>query len=93
VGWRGRAAIARHSGLAAWQSQIDDQLELSQLLDRQIGSFRAFEDAITLGCLVPSFDGAFLSHDANDALWDKYYTAAPPRWRQSVEQYKTVKKA
>lgn len=44
-------------------------------------------------CLVPSFDGAFLSHDSKDALWDKFYTAAPPRRRQSVEQYKIVKRA
>jgi len=28
-------------------------------------------------CLVPGFDGAFLSHDSKDALWDKFYTAAP----------------
>ena len=28
-------------------------------------------------CLVPHFDGAFLSHDSKDALWDKFYTAAP----------------
>jgi hypothetical protein len=26
-------------------------------------------------CLVPSFNGAFLSHDSRDALWDKFYTA------------------
>jgi hypothetical protein len=45
------------------------------------------------GCLVPSFDGALLSHDSRDALWDKFYTAAPPRRRQSVEQYKIVKRA
>lgn len=44
-------------------------------------------------CLVPGFDGAFLSHDSKDALWDKFYTAAPPRRRQSVEQYKIVKRA
>jgi hypothetical protein len=37
----------------AWRlgsPQIDDQLELSQLLDRQIGSFRAFRRA-----RLPSF--------------------------------------
>ena len=28
-----------------------------------------------------------------DALWDKFYTAAPQRRRQSVEQYKIVKRA
>jgi hypothetical protein len=36
-------------------------------------------------CFVPGFDGAFLSHDSKDALRDKFYTAAPPRRRQSVE--------
>lgn len=44
-------------------------------------------------CFVPSFDGAFLSHDSKDALWVKFYTAAPPRRRQSVVQYKIVKRA
>lgn len=44
-------------------------------------------------CLVPSSDGAFLSPDWKDALWDKFYTAAPRRLRQSVEQYKIVKRA
>src|ERR1700757_355984 len=28
-------------------------------------------------CLVPSFDGAFLSRDSKEALWDKFCTAAP----------------
>src|SRR5271168_1882162 len=27
---------------------------------------------IILSCLVPGFDGAFLSHDSKDALWDKF---------------------
>jgi hypothetical protein len=44
-------------------------------------------------CLIPDFDGAFLSHESKDALWDKFYTAAPPRQSQSVEQYKIVKRA
>jgi hypothetical protein len=25
-------------------------------------------------CLVPGFDGAFLSHDSKDALWEKFYS-------------------
>jgi hypothetical protein len=41
-------------------------------------------------CLVPDFDGASSSHDSKEALWDKFYTAAPPRRRQSVEQYKIL---
>jgi hypothetical protein len=44
-------------------------------------------------CLIPSFDGAFLSHDSKDALWDKFYTAAPPRQRRPVERYNIVKRA
>ena len=30
-------------------------------------------------CFVPDFDGASSSHDSKEALWDKFYTAAPPR--------------
>ena len=44
-------------------------------------------------CLIPGFDGAFLSHESKDALWDKFYTAAPQRRRQSVERYTIVKRA
>ncbi|OYR07409.1 hypothetical protein [Brucella thiophenivorans] len=46
-------------------------------------------------CLIPGFDGALFSHAWRDALWDRFYTAAPPRLRQSVavEQYKIVKRA
>ena len=31
-------------------------------------------------CFVPDFDGAFLSSDSKDALWDRFYTGArsPP---------------
>src|ERR1700722_8102960 len=44
-------------------------------------------------CLVPSFDGAFLSRDSKDALWAKFYTGAPRRQRRSVERYSIVKRA
>ena len=30
----------------------------------------------------------FYRTNSKEALWDKFYTAAPPRRRQSVEQYK-----
>jgi hypothetical protein len=30
-------------------------------------------------CFVPDFDGAFLSNDSKDALWDRFYTGAPQR--------------
>src|SRR5271155_4217222 len=32
-----------------------------------------------LRCFVPDFDGAFLSSDSRDALWDRFYTGAPQR--------------
>ncbi|UCI32239.1 hypothetical protein [Mesorhizobium sp. B4-1-4] len=44
-------------------------------------------------CLIPSFNGAIFSSDWKDGLWDKFCTAAPRRQRQSVEQYKIVKRA
>ena len=44
-------------------------------------------------CFVPDFDGAFLSSDSKDALWDRFYTGAPQRQRRSVERYNIVKRA
>src|SRR5580704_205017 len=41
----------------------------------------------------PGFDGALFSREWKDALWDKFFTAAPQRQRRSVEQYKIVKRA
>ena len=35
--------------------------------------------AIVEICFVPDFDGAFLSSDSKDALWDRFYTGAPQR--------------
>ena len=46
-----------------------------------------------ISCLVPEFNGAFLSTEWKEALWARFYTAAPRRQRQSVEQYKIVKRA
>src|SRR5579871_143230 len=44
-------------------------------------------------CLVPGFDGALFGRQWKDALWARYSTGAPARQRQSVEQYKIVKRA
>ena len=30
-------------------------------------------------CFVPDFDGAFLSSDSKDALWDRFFMGAPQR--------------
>jgi hypothetical protein len=35
---------------------------------------KAAQVAADLGCLIPGFDGAFLSQDSKDALWHKFYT-------------------
>ncbi|MNG46578.1 hypothetical protein D3C78_302400 [compost metagenome] len=34
-------------------------------------------------CLVPDFDGEIFSRKWKEALWDKFYTAAPQRHRRS----------
>ncbi len=44
-------------------------------------------------CLVPVFNGAIFSLEWKDALWDKFYTAAPQRLRRFVELSRIVKKA
>ena len=44
-------------------------------------SFPARSNApqLTVGGVVPDFDGAFLSSDSKDALWARFYTRAPQR--------------
>jgi hypothetical protein len=44
-------------------------------------------------CLIPGFDGAFLSPEWRDALWARFSMGAPQRSIQSVEQSKIVKRA
>ncbi len=43
-------------------------------------------------CLIPGFDGPFLSSESKDALWARFFTAAPRRLRRSVERYNIVKR-
>ncbi|ANP89307.1 RiPP maturation radical SAM C-methyltransferase [Rhizobium leguminosarum] len=50
-------------------------------------------DPLLTNCLVPAFDGALFSLEWREALWARFYTGAPQRQRQSVEQYKIVKRA
>ncbi|BCH63258.1 hypothetical protein RvVAT039_04740 [Agrobacterium vitis] len=47
----------------------------------------------TARCLIPDFNGALFSLEWKEALWARFYTVAPQRQRQSVEQYKIVKRA
>src|SRR5947207_8699069 len=43
-------------------------------------------------CLVPGFNGALFSPAWREALWAKFFTAAPQRQRRSVERYSVVKR-
>ena len=43
-------------------------------------------------CLVRGFDGASFNQQWKDALWARFSAGAPARQRQSVEQYKMVKR-
>ena len=40
-----------------------------------------------LRCLIPRFDGAIFSLEWKEALWDKYFTAAPRPRTPSEQQY------
>jgi hypothetical protein len=44
-------------------------------------------------CLIPRFDGALFSSDWKEALWARFFIAAPRRQRRSVERYNIVKRA
>ena len=55
--------------------------------------FRSTKQPSRSRCLVPVFDGALFSQEWRDALWDRFYTGAPARQRQSVERYNIVKRA
>jgi hypothetical protein len=40
-----------------------------------------------LRCLIPQFDGAILSQEWKEALWDKFVMAAPRPRTPSEQQY------
>ena len=45
------------------------------------------QDQATDWCLIPRFDGAIFSLEWKEALWDKYFTAAPRPRTPSEQQY------
>ena len=53
----------------------------------------AYQICKAASCLIPAFDGAIFSLDWREALWARFYTGAPRRPRQSIGQYKIVKRA
>jgi hypothetical protein len=53
----------------------------------------ALQSVEPIRCLIPGFDGAIFSLEWKEALWARFCTGTPQRQRQSVEQYKIVKRA
>jgi len=41
---------------------------------------------LDLGCLIPGFDGAIFSQECKQAIWARFFRAAPRRLRRSVER-------
>ena len=72
-----------------------DITKKSQGETRAVGTVqnKTIQRLLKARCLVPTFDGVILSPEWREALWDRFYTAAPRRLRRSVEQYKIVKRA
>jgi len=70
---------------------------LARLRDRTLESqqhrARRWKHTARARCLIPGFDGADFSLAWRDALWARFFTAAPQRQRQSVERYSIVKRA
>lgn len=97
----------RQERLAGWVSDLveqersalslpdDQRAELSRRLADPNPVFASDEQVAALfsNCLIPGFDGAIFSHEWREALWARFYMEAPQRQRQSVEQYKIVKRA
>ena len=55
-----------------------------------VGAFLESSDRVL--CIVPHC-GVTVDASVTEAIWDRFYTAAPPRQRQSVERYSGVKRA
>ena len=79
--WSGDEALAADAGAG------DEDIAIS------VGVGGSTVPSTQPSCMIPDFDGAFLSQESKDALWHKFFTAAPQRQRRSVEQYKIVKRA
>jgi hypothetical protein len=85
----------RADEVEAFSSQIDLRLRRLGRPLRCCPTPELADDTLIsqLRCLVPAFDGAIFSLGWKEALWDKFFMAAPRRQRRSVEQYKIVKRA
>jgi len=86
----GHAALEQNWIAGDFETWINQELHLKAY---GVTFLRAQIEKLAPSCLIPCFDGAILSPAWRDALWAKFYTAAPRRQRRSVEQYKIVKRA
>src|SRR5215469_18357487 len=89
------------SWLSSWQHYSEPKrfamskigwMEL-ETLSTEVAHLRSRIEAARARCLVPGFDGALFSPAWRDALWARFFMAAPRRQRQSVERYSVVKRA
>lgn len=90
VPWHSNAAVAITSG------GLKEPVDLRSFGEHVVDASRMIAGQVPrqrVDCLIPGFDGAPLSGDLRDALWDKFFTAAPQRQRRSVERYSIVKRA
>ena len=84
--WQDRRCTLKESLVSAKQEKqyhiahLDDALHIIA----KIG--------VLFRCTVPDYSGT-VSTQQREELWDKYFTVAPERQRQSVEQSKIVKRA
>jgi hypothetical protein len=77
---------------AAWIYLTKPEAELLQPLPAGSLVVETVHSGVTR-CLIPDFDGAIFSATWKEAPWDKFFTDAPQRRRQSVERYNIVKRA
>jgi hypothetical protein len=72
------------------QNDIDATIRFLQgrlkQLDERLKTLKCSTSLSGSTCLVPVFDGAYFSGAWKEALWDRFYTGAPPRQRRSVER-------
>jgi len=77
-----------------WNRSIKPKLAKAGLAWANFQVMRRTHSTLDLNCLVPQCDGVkYEQLPSWEALWDKYFTGAPARQRQCVEQYKIVKRA
>jgi DNA replication protein DnaC len=87
---KGVMILTSNLTFGSWDQVFAEETVLTAaMLDRLLHH----STVVQISCLIPGFDGAFLSLEWRNTLWAKFSMGAPQRRRQSVEQYKIVKRA